>query len=91
MTTYEITPDPTISVLGNVISYQATSVDAIYATLRDIATVARETGPITLCGSYATAGNRLIARVKATEPWWSVATDSWVGYDETGNVTPINR
>jgi hypothetical protein len=77
--TYEITPNPDVATtLGKVISYTANSVSGIYDVARDIAAVSGITGAIYVGGTNITAGNTLIARVRYSEPWYSVATDCWV-------------
>ena len=87
MTTYEVIPDPSITALGNVAAYEVHSVADIYATARDIATVARATGPVTVSGTHVLAGNTLIARVRVTQPWYSVAS-GWVTTDSDYRTVP---
>jgi hypothetical protein len=78
--TYEITPSRDIAPNAD-IHYPAATVTDIYRVARDIAHVARIGGAIYVGGTNVLAGNTLIARVRTTEPWYSVAADGWVTTD----------
>jgi hypothetical protein len=80
MTTFEITPVRDIAPDAG-IHYPAVTVADIYRVARDIATDAGIHGAIYVGGTNVLAGNTLIARVRTTQPWYSVATDSWVTTD----------
>jgi hypothetical protein len=88
MTTFEINPARDIAPNAD-ISYPASTVADIYRVARDIATDAGINGAIYVGGTNVIAGNTLIARVRITEPWYSVATDGWVTTDADYRTRPV--
>ena len=78
--TYEITPARDIAPDAD-IHYPAATVADIYRVARDIATDAGIAGPIYVGGTHVIAGNTLIARVRYTEPWYSVTGPVITGPD----------